>query len=255
MFFSFIILAILLISLIGARAVIAAHLQGITYLITGHRRLGLIIYSLLFLPGIIIHELSHFFMAGLLGVQTGEITIFPSGTIETGEKSLGSVQIAKTDVIRSSLIGIAPLIMGSLSIITLTKWQFPELLNSLIAIDGVLNQLLVEGGEVLSIPMNFIWIYLIFAISNTMFVSEADRRSWPAMALLLIIIGSISMWAGISQSVLIAISEPLGIGINILSAAFIVTLIIDVIFMALVLLIESITSKILNKRVRYRPSL
>src|SRR3989344_2147244 len=238
MFFSFLIFAILLISLIGARAIIAAHLQGITYLITGHSRAGLILYSLLFLPGIIIHELSHFFMAGLLGVRTGEITIFPSGPTESGQQRLGSVQVAQTDVIRSSLIGIAPLLIGSISIIALVKWQFPQLLQSLLIINGVLNQLIIEGQEIITIPLNFIWIYLVFAISNTMFVSEADRKSWPAMALVLAIIGGIVIWAGVSQSILGLIQAPFSAGIGIMSAAFVVTLIIDVLFLAVLLGLE-----------------
>src|SRR3989344_8255063 len=175
MLFSFSILTILLIALIGARAVIAAHLQGITYLLSGHRRIGLFLYSLLFLPGIIIHELSHFFMAGFLGVRTGEITIFPSGKTESGAERLGSVQIATTDIVRSSLIGIAPLFVGSISIIALTKWQFPQLLDSILAIQGVLNELVIEGRQIIAVPLNFIWIYLIFAISNTMFASDSDR--------------------------------------------------------------------------------
>jgi len=249
MLFSFCILVILLVSLIGARAIIAAHLQGITYLLTGHRRFGLIIYSLLFLPGIIIHELSHFFMAGLLGVRTGEITIFPSGPTESGQQRLGSVQVAQTDVIRSSLIGIAPLLIGSISIIALVKWQFPQLLQSLLIINGVLNQLIIEGQEIITIPLNFIWIYLVFAISNTMFVSEADRKSWPAMALVLAIIGGIVIWAGVSQSILGLIQAPFSAGIGIMSAAFVVTLIIDVLFLAVLLGLELLLGKVLKRRV------
>lgn len=255
MLFSFGILIILLISLIGARHIIAAHLQGIAWLLTRHSKAGLIIYSLLFLPGIVIHELSHFFMAGVLGVRTGEITIFPSGPTESGQERLGSVQVDKTDIIRSSLIGIAPLLIGCLGVIAITKWQFPQLLYSFMAAQGTLNQLLIEGQKIVASPMNLVWIYLIFAIANTMFVSEADRRSWPAMVILLIIIGAIVVWAGLSYSLLVVISHPLGNGINILNAAFVVTLIIDVLVLSLLLVLEYLISLLLRQKVHYHPGI
>lgn len=261
MLFSFTTLTILLVSLIGARAIVAAHLQGIAYLITNHRQVGLIIYSLLFLPGIIIHEMSHFFMAGLLGVRTGEITIFPSGKTESGQQRLGSVQIANTDMIRNSLIGIAPLLVGSISIIALVKWQFPKLLGTLVNASGVplpygiLNRLIIEGKSILAQPLNFMWIYLIFAIANTMFVSESDRRSWPAMAILLAIMGAIIAWIGVSPSLLSLAGGTIQVGISILNAAFIITLIVDVFMTTVILGLEVIVSKLLKKQISYHPNL
>ncbi len=243
MLFSIFILTILLISLIGARNVISTHLQLITWLTTGNRKLAVIVYSLVFLPGIIIHEISHFFMAAFLGVRTGEITIFPSVSTEDGEQHLGSVEVTKTDMFRSSLIGIAPLVFGSIFIIAVTKWQFPQILNNLSQFSWPLNQLLIEGKNILAIPLNFVWIYLIFAISNTMFVSSADRRSWPAMIILLLLISGLAISTGTATSVIQSVKTPLIIGINILNAAFLISLIIDVIFIIPLLGVEKLLTR------------
>lgn len=251
MLFSILILAILLISLIGARNVFAAHLQGITLVLTGRKRLGLYLYSFIFLPGVVIHEISHFFVAAFLGVRTGDITIFPSGKTESGSQRLGSVQIAKTDIVRGSIIGIAPLIIGSLAIIALTLWQFPQLIQSVITLEGTLNQLLVEGRQILTVPLNLVWVYLIFAISNTMFTSQSDRRSWPALIIVLFLLTVVAVWSGIASPIASAIREPVIIGVSILTAGFFVSLVIDVIFLAPLLLLEKLIAKARKKRITY----
>lgn len=255
MLFSIFILTILLISLIGARNLIATSLQGITILLTGSKRVGLILYSLIFLPGVIIHEISHFFMAGFLGVPTGDITIFPSGKTETGSERLGSVQVGKSDIFRGSLIGIAPLLFGSVIIIALTRWQFPELITSLINLNQPLNHFLLEGRQILAEPLNLIWVYLILAITNTMFVSDSDRRSWPAMLIVLIILSLVGIWSGLATPVAQAIKPSLLTGINILTAAFFVSLIIDVVVFAVLLVAIALLQKLCRSRFHFKPNL
>ena len=50
---------------------------GVSYLVSKSHQFGIMLYSLIYLPGTIIHELSHFFSAAILGVRTGNISIFP----------------------------------------------------------------------------------------------------------------------------------------------------------------------------------
>lgn len=248
MLFLTIVFAVLLISLIGARNVFAFFLQDLTKMLTGSSRLGLVVYSLLFLPGVIIHEISHFFVAAFLGVHTGTITIFPSDFSDEGEQSLGSVQVAKADVLRGSLIGLAPLFMGSISIIAITSWQFPQLIDSILSLEGTLNQLLIEGRRILAEPLNVVWLYLIFAISNTMFVSHSDRRSWPALLVLLTLLTLIAAWAGVSSSILNFLRQPLLTALNILTAAFFVSLVVDVIALTPLVLVHNVVKKLKANR-------
>src|SRR3990167_9762947 len=65
---------------------------------------------LLFFPGVIIHELSHFLVSELLFVKTFHMELWPK--LEHGRIKMGSVQIQQTDIIRRLLIGVAPIIVG-----------------------------------------------------------------------------------------------------------------------------------------------
>lgn len=108
--------------------------------------------AFLFLPGVIIHELSHWLIAEILFVPTGEIEFLP--VVDGNDVKLGSVQIAKTDPFRRFFIGVAPLIIG-LSVILLI-FQFISPISPTLSYKSLL------------------FAYVIFEIGNTMFSSKKD---------------------------------------------------------------------------------
>ena len=73
------------------------------------------LFSLLFFPGVLLHELSHFLMARLLGVRTGRFSLLPS-LMPDGKLRLGYVETDETDLLRDALIGTAPLITGGAAV-------------------------------------------------------------------------------------------------------------------------------------------
>src|SRR3989338_10542220 len=81
------------------------------------RRLPLNLVFFLLLPGIFLHELAHILMAEILQVPTGELKLTPE--IKDGHLTLGSAQIALTDPLRLTLIGIAPFLAGTAVLWTL----------------------------------------------------------------------------------------------------------------------------------------
>lgn len=107
--------------------------------------------ALIFLPGTIFHELSHLLVAGIMLVPVGEITVLPE--IEEGGVKLGGVQIGKVDPFRLTIVGVAPFILGTLSILGILYF----------ALQGNLLWWQIILG-----------LYLIFEISNTMFSSKKD---------------------------------------------------------------------------------
>jgi len=119
--------------------------------------------SFLFLPGIIIHELSHLLTASLLFVPVGEIEFIPQ--IEDGGLKLGSVAIGKTDPIRRFLIGVAPIIFG------------------IALIFGILY--FVELSKLTGFGVWLGGSYILFAIGNTMFSSGKDMEG--ALGLLIFV--------------------------------------------------------------------
>jgi len=92
----------------------------------GNKRLVVGILSILYEPGTIVHELSHYFVALLLNMHPQEVSIFPS--IEGDKIRLGYVlyQKNKGDFIRPILVGIAPF-FGAMIVLLLIVYsnQFP----------------------------------------------------------------------------------------------------------------------------------
>jgi len=116
------------------------------------------ILAFIFFPGTLIHELSHALMAGILLVPVHDIHLLPKLT-EDGV-ILGSVEFEKTDPIRRSLIGIAPMI-GGILVIGLVVWFGRQ--NTILNLDLIWQ-----------IGLLLLTFYLIFTVSNTLYSSKKD---------------------------------------------------------------------------------
>lgn len=159
MIYSLATFVILIAILSGLRTKLVYEISGISLLLFGSTKPGLGFYSIFFLPGTIVHELSHWVVAEVLRVKTGEITIFPDD--QEGEtQRLGSVATAKTDPFRGFLIGLAPFISGILILL-------------------ILGRLLSDGWGVYLWWQVVLLIYGIIVTGNSMMISSADRKSWP----------------------------------------------------------------------------
>jgi len=160
------------------------EIQGTSLLLFQSRRPGLILYTILMLPGTIIHELSHWLVAEILQVRTGRITILPEwGDEEEGakEQRLGSVETVNTDPIRGFLIGLAPFITGT-------------------AILMVFATLMTRWWGTAPWWWVALVIYGSMVIGNSMLISGADRRNWPVMIVLLVIVYFVATRAGLQFS-------------------------------------------------------
>lgn len=162
------------------------EIQAIFLLLTRRIDLSITLFSILFLPGVLIHETSHYLMARLLSVPVNRISLLPQ-PMSDGRLRLGYVKTSSTDFLRDSLIGVAPLIAGSIFVAYagLVHLQFMELwrnlsIGSTSSIKSVIEQVLEQ-------PDFWIWFYIIFVISSTMFPSVADRKAWTPILILLCI--------------------------------------------------------------------
>jgi hypothetical protein len=170
MMYSLAAFVLLIVTLSSLRSRLVYEISGISLLLFGTTKPGLGIYSAIFLPGTIIHELSHWIVAEILQVRTGEITIFPDDNESGNNQKLGSVATERTDPFRGFLIGLAPFISGLLILV-------------------VLGQLLSDGWG------TYVWwqvtliIYGVIVIGNSMMISSADRKSWPFILIFFALIG------------------------------------------------------------------
>ena len=144
--------------------------------ITRSQTVTIHLLSFLFLPGVIIHELAHMFVASLLFVRVGEIEFFPQ--IKEDGVKLGSVAIGQTDPVRRTLIGIAPVLVG-LAVIIGSLWFFT---SDVLLINPVIKYILL--------------IYILFEVGNTMFSSKKDMEGTVAFLSAIIVILFVVFIAG-----------------------------------------------------------
>ncbi len=127
--------------------------------------------ALIFLPGTLIHELSHAIVAKLLFVNVGKMELMPE--MSDDSLKLGSVEVGKTDFIRNFFIGVAPFFVGT-SILLVSMWYVFD--NKLIGLN------LITG----------LFLYLIFVISNSMYSSKKDMEgAIEFFVFILIILGGL----------------------------------------------------------------
>jgi len=183
------------------------------------------IYFLFFLPGIILHEFSHYFLATILLVPTGEINLFPD------EQKLAGVQVAKTDPVRQFLVGIAPTIIGTLVILTILLFPLNLSLDKPIFSHVQRLLLSVKDGK------NLFWFYLVFVINNTMFASKTDQRSWFGLIVLLFCFGSFFYLFRLF-SWLSFLLEKFNPAAKLIAVAYTLTLLINLIFIVPLIIIR-----------------
>ncbi len=165
---------------------ISQHLQGLGLLITNSQKASLFLYFLILFPGILIHELSHWLMAKLLGVKTGRIRLGPAEVGRSGYYSMGSVEVARSDPLRDSLIGLAPLLSGCAFLVIVTHQVFnvPQLIHGL-KLGEILSAFKAWAGN----TDFWLWLYLVFTISNAMMPSAKDREPWgPALIFITLVV-------------------------------------------------------------------
>ena len=168
---------LILVPLIILQRLLHREIQAVFLILTRDPRLTMGIFSILFLPGVFLHELSHFVLAKILGVRTGKFSIFPQ-SLPDGRLQLGYVETARSDAVRDSLIGAAPLIVGTLFVayVAINHLQMRVLWDAFR--NGQFGLLWMGMRALPQVQDFYLWFYLAFAVSSTMMPSESDRHAW-----------------------------------------------------------------------------
>ena len=86
-----------LLPLLWVKRWITRHLQELSVRWVGDPDVALIVYFVVVLPGVVVHELSHWLMASLLGVRVRKLTIGPVRKGRSRRVSLGSIRVGKVE--------------------------------------------------------------------------------------------------------------------------------------------------------------
>ena len=185
----------ILVPLILLQRLLHREIQAVFLILTRDPRLTMGIFSILFLPGVFLHELSHFVMAKILRVRTGKFSLFPQ-SLPDGRLQLGYVETARSDVIRDSLIGAAPLIVGTLFVayVAIYHLQMRVLWDAFR--NGQSNLFWLGVRALPQVQDFYLWFYLAFAVSSTMMPSESDRHAWLELVVAVGVLVAIVLLAG-----------------------------------------------------------
>ena len=94
----------------------------------------------------------------------------------------------------------------------------------------------------------WIWLYLVFAISNAMLPSESDRESlWPMLVFISAIVALVAA-AGLGPELMSSLAEPVETALGLLLVAFGITLFVDVIFLSVIILLKGLISRLTRRR-------
>ena len=192
-------------------------LYTIFYLLFKSQSVSVAILTFVFLPGTIIHELSHLILAEVLRVPTGAISFTPQ--IEKGQVKLGSVQIGACDPFRRLVIGLSPIFFG-LFFLSLLVWLFQHFWPHITGLTWQIGFVVLIG-------------YLLFTVSNNMFSSQKDLEGFVILIPVLILLLAALYIAGVRitvtgevlnliQTILSGLAKVLGLvsGINLLLLLF-----------------------------------
>jgi hypothetical protein len=219
------------------------EIQAVFLILTRRPGLTQSIFALIFLPGVFLHELSHFLVAKLLGVETGKFSLIPQAQ-PNGKLRLGYVETASGGFIRDALIGLAPLVTGSLFVAyaaiyqlhLLPLWDFIHLAEW----DGFWSGLMAVPSE----PDFWLWFYLTFTISSTMMPSASDRHAWFPLGLLAGALLGVVILAGAGPWMLENLAPPFNSFLRALALIFGLSGIIHVLLILPFLLIHRLLARL-----------
>jgi hypothetical protein len=180
-------------------------------------------------------------MARLLGLKTGKFRVWPK---RHGKHiGLGSVSVESRDVIRDSLVGIAPLLVGTVLVTIIGRMIFDTPLVTSHFSQGQWWEAVLAFRQELNRPSGLLWAYLLFTIANAMMPSASDREPikpvlfYGALAIAFYII------LGMPLQGAAAVMQWLAPALQNLSSALFFVILLDIIILGILYLIRLLITR------------
>lgn len=234
---------LMLVPLVMLQRLLHREIQSVFLILTRDARLTIVIFQIIFLPGVFLHEGSHFLMAKLLRVRTGRFSVIPRA-LPDGRLQLGFVETAKSDILRDSLIGAAPLIFGTLFVAfaAINRLNMDVLWATLR--NGQFN-LFWMGVGILPRTQDFwLWFFLVFTVSSTMTPSESDRHAWLELVVTVGVLFSIALLIGIGPWMLANIAPLLSNFLSSVAVIFGLSVMVHILLILPTMLIHKLLTRV-----------
>jgi hypothetical protein len=234
-----------LVLLVFLQRTLHRQIQAVFLILTRRPGLTQAIFAFIFLPGVFLHESSHFLAAKLLGVRTGKFSLIPQAQ-PNGKLRLGYVETASGGFLRDAFIGVAPLVAGSLIVAyiaiyhlnLLPLWDFIRLSEWSHFWSGL--------QEIPRVPDFWLWFYLAFTISSTMMPSASDRHAWFPLGLLAAALVGVAILAGAGPWMLENLAPPFNSFLRALALIYVLSAGLHIILIFPFLILHGILSKLIG---------
>jgi hypothetical protein len=162
-----------------------ARLPGLLGFRSGGAGLGRLVFYLLVLPGVTLHEAAHYLACLLTGTRVSRFVPFWPQRSASGRLLLGYVRHERRSFPVEAIIGLAPILLNPLGVLVVTALFTPLTLAQ--AIDPrfeVVNEVVLTSGFLTGSPLvAATWIYLSLSFALGSVPSRADLTSVPAALL------------------------------------------------------------------------
>lgn len=216
------------------------HVFKVGWLLTHNYETTTILYYTFFLPGVIMYEVVYWLTAGILNVRAERAIQWPQKQ-EIGELKLEFVKISnKANRFQRAIIAISPLIVGMIIIWYIANNIFD--INSFLAVisTGNLNDVAAGFRLLTTAPDFWLWVYISFTISNTMFPnSPKDLQGWWIVGGAVIVIVIVLSFVGFGNQVMGAVVLPIAQVLSVLEGILLMMIAINLLMTISLGIIES----------------
>jgi len=240
---------LMLIPLVFIQRFLHREIQAVLLIITRNPQLTIGLFSVLFFPGVALHELSHFLVAKLLCVPIGNFSLVPQ-TMKDGRLQLGYVETQQTDVARDSLIGAAPLFAGGLFIAYAAIYHLHLLPLWDVLRNGQFDLFWLGITLLPQVKDFYVWVYLTFAVSSTMMPSTSDRHAWTTLGLVIAVLLGLALLAGAGPWMLAYLAPSLNNFLNSVATLFALSVVVNAIMILPFLLAHRLLTRLTGMEIR-----
>jgi hypothetical protein len=247
--------AVVLFALLYVQRWIHRHLFGVGFLLSREKHAATLAYYLTLMPGVILHEFSHYITAYVLGYNAKKFELFPHAQ-EDGSLEMGFVQLDKIkNPVFAALVGSAPLILGMIATayISSNVLGLPAFVQSLGSAD--LDVIGTAFNIMIKHPDFWLWTYILFGIANAMMPGREERQAWRVLAVAFGLFVGFLLLIGGDVILYNFISGPVNNALTALTAVFGTVLLLDCFASAIIYGLEYALEHITGHKVEYQPAI